>query len=90
MVSSLTSEGIDKLKDKINEYSIDIVDKRINEIDNNSFKLVPKQKKQNKKEMPPLKFANKKNSLFLLLIKLFKYSMRIRDFFFDFGYVDLI
>ena len=54
-MSAKTSEGIDKLKDKINEYSIDIVDKRINEseIDNNSFKLVPQQKNKIKKKCCP-------------------------------------
>ena len=54
LVSSLTSEGIDKLKDKINEYSINIVDKKINEfeIENNPFNLDYKQKnkRDNKKD----------------------------------------
>ena len=54
MVSAKTSEGIDKLKDKINEYSINIVDKKINEfeIENNPFNLDYKQKnkRDNKKD----------------------------------------
>ena len=54
LVSAKTSEGIDKLKDKINEYSINIVDKKINEfeIENNPFNLDYKQKnkRDNKKD----------------------------------------
>ena len=52
MVSALTYDGIEDLKNKINEYSINIVDKKLNETQNKNIpidlnsKLIKKEKKK--------------------------------------------
>ena len=39
LVSAKTSDGIDQLKDKITEYSLNIVDKKLNESQNENSSL---------------------------------------------------